>query len=110
MSKVVKNVSNLLSAIFNRLNIIFIVTINNNFILLKNIIKFAININKENNKLNLKKNTKLYCCYNIVLVILNQINKKIDIKTKINCLNILTCLINLSNLFLKYKQKKQLNL
>ncbi len=76
----------------------------------KDTIKFAININKENNKSNLKENTKLYCCCNIVLTILNQISKKIDIKTKINYLNILIYLIYLSNLFSKYKQKKQLDL
>ncbi len=72
----------------------------------KDIVEFAININKKNNKLSLKKNTKLYCCCNIVLTILNQISKKINIKTKTNYFKIRICLINLNNLFSKYKQKK----
>jgi len=47
--------SNLLNTIFKQLNITFIVTTNNNLILLKDIIKFAINIDEKNNKSNLKK-------------------------------------------------------
>ena len=47
--------SNLLNTIFKQLNIKFIVTTNNNLILLKDIIKFAINIDEKNNKSNLKK-------------------------------------------------------
>ncbi len=73
---------------------------------LKDIVEFAINIDKENNKLSLKKNAKLYCCRNIVLAILNRINRNIDIKTKTNYLNILTCLINSSNSSSKRKRKK----
>jgi len=88
------------------LNVIFNITTNNNLTLLKNIVEFIINIDEKNNKSNLKKNTKLYCCRNIALIILNQISKKINIKTKINCFDMLTCLIKLNNLFLKYKQKK----
>jgi len=101
--EVVKNTSNLSNTIFNQLNVTFNITTNNNLILLKDIVKFVININNKNNKLSLKKNTKLYCCCNIALVILNQINKKINIKIKTNCFNILTYLIKLNNLFLKYK-------
>lgn len=99
-SKIAKNICNLLNTMFEQLNLAFIVTTNNNLILLENTIKFAININEKNNKLSLKKNIKLYCYCNITLAFLNQISKKIDIKIKINCFNILTCLIKLSNLFL----------
>ncbi len=53
--EVVKNMSNLLNTIFNQLNVIFNITTNNNLILLKDIVKFVININKKNNKLSLKK-------------------------------------------------------
>ena len=53
MLEVAKNMSNLLNTIFKQLNIKFIVTTNNNLILLKDIIKFAINIDEKNNKSNL---------------------------------------------------------
>jgi len=45
--KVAKNISNLLNAIFDRLNVISIVTTNNNFILFKDTVEFAINIDKK---------------------------------------------------------------
>lgn len=110
VSKVVKNASNLLSTTLDQLNVIFKIITNNNLILLKDIVEFEVNINKESIKSSLKKNIKLYCCCDIVLVILNRVSRKIDIKTKINCLNILICLIKSSILILKRKQKKQLDL
>ncbi len=67
--EVAKNISNLSNIIFDQLNATFNITTNNNLILLKNIVKFVINIDKK--KLSLKKNTKLYYYCNIALVILN---------------------------------------